>query len=246
MSDFEESSNRLDAILISAQGQPTTTVEKVNGSRKRSSNSIDGEGDTVEITVADNRKGHLDEEEEEEGEEDQDQGVDGDEEVELMIIDFEYCSYNYRGFDLANHFLEWTFDYTNKDYPFFFHKPQQFPNEVQKKAFLDTYLKTSHMIKGGHDLDVDEIVEQAERDLLEREIDFFKCASHIFWSLWAIVYSDQEIEFGYWEYAACRLKEYFEAKATYLQRYKKDASNNGSGGGGGGSVGLSLRPGQAQ
>jgi choline/ethanolamine kinase len=29
----------------------------------------------------------------------------GDEKPELMIIDFEYCAYNYRAFDIANHFL---------------------------------------------------------------------------------------------------------------------------------------------
>ena len=28
-----------------------------------------------------------------------------DEKPELMIIDFEYCAYNYRAFDIANHFL---------------------------------------------------------------------------------------------------------------------------------------------
>lgn len=33
---------------------------------------------------------------------------DGANEPELMIIDFEYCAYNYRAFDIANHFLgEW-------------------------------------------------------------------------------------------------------------------------------------------
>ncbi|KAK9504617.1 hypothetical protein O3M35_010913 [Rhynocoris fuscipes] len=35
----------------------------------------------------------------------------------LVLIDFEYCSYNFRGFDLANHFIEWMYDYTNPDYP---------------------------------------------------------------------------------------------------------------------------------
>jgi choline/ethanolamine kinase len=30
---------------------------------------------------------------------------DGANEPELMIIDFEYCAYNYRAFDIANHFL---------------------------------------------------------------------------------------------------------------------------------------------
>lgn len=229
MSDCEESSNRLDAILISSAQQGQQAAEKVNGgSRKRNKSST---GDEEEEGESQNSKKQLvarvDDVNALEDQPEDDYETDDEEEVELMIIDFEYCSYNYRGFDLANHFLEWTFDYTNKDYPFFFHKKQQFPNGAQKKAFLDTYLKTSHMIKGGsNELHVDEIVEQAERDLLEREIDFFKCGSHLFWSLWAIVYSDQEIEFGYWEYADCRLKEYFEAKETYLLRYKMN--NNGS------------------
>ena len=26
----------------------------------------------------------------------------------LVFIDFEYCAYNYRGFDIANHFCEWV------------------------------------------------------------------------------------------------------------------------------------------
>ncbi|KAF3836844.1 hypothetical protein F7725_004308, partial [Dissostichus mawsoni] len=30
----------------------------------------------------------------------------------LMLIDFEYSSYNYRGFDFGNHFCEWMYDYT--------------------------------------------------------------------------------------------------------------------------------------
>lgn len=51
---------------------------------------------------------------------------------ELMIIDFEYCAYNYRGFDLANHLNEWMFDYTNKEYPFFFYKKEQYPNKEQQ------------------------------------------------------------------------------------------------------------------
>lgn len=64
-------------------------------------------------------------------------------EPELMIIDFEYCAYNYRGFDLANHFIEWTFDYTNKEYPYFYHKREQYPNQeqqVRRRLFLRGFL----------------------------------------------------------------------------------------------------------
>lgn len=58
-----------------------------------------------------------------------------DGEPELMIIDFEYCAYNYRGFDLANHFLEWTFDYTNSESPYFYHKLDQYPSAEQQVSY---------------------------------------------------------------------------------------------------------------
>ena len=66
---------------------------------------------------------------------------------ELMIIDFEYCAYNYRGFDLANHFLEWTYDYTNDQYPYFHHKKHQYPTHEQKVIWrwnLDLNLINQH------------------------------------------------------------------------------------------------------
>ena len=37
----------------------------------------------------------------------------------VVLIDFEFSSYNYRGFDIANHFNEWMYDYRRKDYPYY-------------------------------------------------------------------------------------------------------------------------------
>lgn len=53
-------------------------------------------------------------------------------EPELVLIDFEYCSYNYRGFDLANHFIEWTYDYSNEEHPYFYDRPQDYPIQEQQ------------------------------------------------------------------------------------------------------------------
>lgn len=53
-------------------------------------------------------------------------------EPDMIIIDFEYCAYNYRGFDLANHFIEWTLDYTNKEFPYYFHNRDQYPTIEQQ------------------------------------------------------------------------------------------------------------------
>lgn len=51
---------------------------------------------------------------------------------ELVVIDFEYCSYNYRGFDIANHFAEWQYDYTAPDYPFYHERLTAGPTKEQK------------------------------------------------------------------------------------------------------------------
>uniref|UniRef100_A0A1L8E3L7 Putative choline kinase n=1 Tax=Nyssomyia neivai TaxID=330878 RepID=A0A1L8E3L7_9DIPT len=133
---------------------------------------------------------------------------------ELMIIDFEYCSYNYRGFDFANHFIEWTFDYiSNENYPFYTHKPDKFPNQEQKELFIAAYLRR---ING----DADYKASNEEMQNIQKEIHCFTMASHLFWSLWAIVNVYQEIEFGYWNYASCRIDEYFRAKRTYQSLYR--------------------------
>ena len=47
----------------------------------------------------------------------------------LTFIDFEYCSYNYRGFDLANHFVEWIYDYKVDEPPYFSNTPSNYPSK---------------------------------------------------------------------------------------------------------------------
>jgi choline/ethanolamine kinase len=132
-------------------------------------------------------------------------------EPELMIIDFEYCAYNYRAFDIANHFLEWTYDYTNNQFPFFHHRPSAYPTSEQIDNFITIYLSSVGCDGAKKIVPTDE----QKKQLLE-EIALFTLASHLFWSTWAIVNIHQEIEFGYWEYAEIRLCEYFKAKAKYF------------------------------
>ena len=53
-------------------------------------------------------------------------------EPELVVIDFEFCSYNYRGFDIANHMCEWIYDYTNDNAPYFWAAHDRFPTIEQQ------------------------------------------------------------------------------------------------------------------
>lgn len=55
--------------------------------------------------------------------------------LELVLIDFEYCSYNYRGFDIANHFVEWQYDYTAAEYPFFHERTGSGATKEQRVSF---------------------------------------------------------------------------------------------------------------
>jgi choline/ethanolamine kinase len=150
----------------------------------------------------------------------------GNEKPELMIIDFEYCAYNYRAFDIANHFLgelkilikkctdfnfieclEWTYDYSNDKFPFYHHLRENYPSSKQIDDFITIYLRK---VSGN-------VLEQEKKQLIE-EIALFTLASHLFWGIWGVVNVNQEIEFGYWNYANRRIEEYFKAKDEYLKQ----------------------------
>ena len=51
---------------------------------------------------------------------------------ELVVIDFEFCSYNYRGFDFANHMCEWLYDYSNENPPYFWVHRDNCPSPKQE------------------------------------------------------------------------------------------------------------------
>jgi len=58
----------------------------------------------------------------------------------IILIDFEYCSYNYRGYDIANHFSEWCFEYDTPEYPHFALYMDRFPSKDIQREFIRNYL----------------------------------------------------------------------------------------------------------
>ncbi|XP_067356918.1 choline kinase alpha isoform X2 [Channa argus] len=58
----------------------------------------------------------------------------------LMLIDFEYSSYNYRGFDIGNHFCEWMYDYNCDEFPYFKVNSHAYPSKFQQLHFIESYL----------------------------------------------------------------------------------------------------------
>lgn len=110
---------------------------------------------------------------------------------DVAFIDFEYGCHNYRGFDIGNHFCEWTgFDC---DY-------RLFPGRNQQVVWLTNY---SRAFNGG----VDPTTEHLEA--LLREVSVFVLASHLYWGLWGLVQASfSDIPFDYMGYAIKRFDQY--------------------------------------
>ncbi|XP_073185149.1 choline/ethanolamine kinase isoform X1 [Lepidochelys kempii] len=112
----------------------------------------------------------------------------------LMLIDFEYSSYNYRGFDIGNHFCEWVYDYTHDTWPFYQASMENYPTRQQQLHFIRHYLWEDSVRCGDT---TQEEQARIEEEMLT-EISRFALASHFFWGLWSILQAKiSTIEFGY-------------------------------------------------
>ncbi|GAB1609617.1 choline/ethanolamine kinase-like isoform X1 [Argonauta hians] len=121
----------------------------------------------------------------------------------LTVIDWEYCAYNYRGFDLGNHFLEWCYDYNVDEPPYFAFCEESYPSKKTQYEFFEAYLASNSK---------SEITEQQLKTLYV-EANSFALASHFMWGLWSLVQSrTSEINFGYLEYALNRFDQYRRMK----------------------------------
>ncbi|XP_057227467.1 choline kinase alpha isoform X2 [Malurus melanocephalus] len=137
------------------------------------------------------------------------EGRESSENQKLMLIDFEYSSYNYRGFDIGNHFCEWMYDYSYEKYPFFKASALKYPSKKQQLHFVSSYLCAFH--DGFENLSNEEKTKLEEEVLVE--VNRFALASHFFWGLWSIIQAKiSSIEFGYLEYALSRFDAYFDQK----------------------------------
>ncbi|XP_044471039.1 probable ethanolamine kinase [Mangifera indica] len=113
-----------------------------------------------------------------------------DEKEELYLIDFEYGSYNYRGFDIGNHFNE----YAGYDCDY-----SLYPNKDEQYHFFKHYLQPEKP---------DEVSDK-DLEALYVEANTFMLASHIFWALWALIQAKMSpIDFDYLGYFFLRYNEY--------------------------------------
>lgn len=128
----------------------------------------------------------------------------------ITFLDLEYTDYDYRGFDLGNHFCEWS----GLELNFAF-----YPTEEQRRDFLQyvTLLRDSVInavryyllhLNGVPPTDV-------ELSNLLIECERFAQVSHLLWHVWSLVLADspnKATNFDYSLYGGKRWAEYLRRK----------------------------------
>lgn len=123
----------------------------------------------------------------------------------ITIIDFEYSHYNYRGYDIANHFNEWMYDYSSEGKPGFKYIPEYYPSKAQQFSFIRSYL----MSQGRPEVTSQDLVS------LYREVVTLSGHSHFLWGVWSMFQAlTSTIDFDYKVYALAR----FQAYLTYREK----------------------------
>ncbi|XP_078432353.1 protein kinase superfamily protein isoform X2 [Wolffia australiana] len=116
-----------------------------------------------------------------------------EDEEKLYLIDFEYGSYNYRGYDIGNHFNEYAgfeCDYN------------LYPSKDMQYIFFRHYLQADKTT-------VHEQISEEDLESLYVETSVFMLASHIYWAIWALIQaSASPIDFDYLGYFFLRYDQY--------------------------------------
>ncbi|XP_071809194.1 ethanolamine kinase 1-like [Asterias amurensis] len=122
----------------------------------------------------------------------------------LKFIDYEYASFNYQAFDIANHFAEFA-GVEVVDYSLYPDKDLQLK---WLRAFLGAWREAQNI--------PDEVTER-DLEVLYVKVNKFVLAAHLFWGIWGLIQShNSTIDFDFLDYAKLRFDEYFTRKDGFL------------------------------
>jgi ethanolamine kinase len=135
----------------------------------------------------------------------------------ISFIDYEYCSFNSRAFDFANHWCEFAgfeLDYS------------KIPSVETRKRYARHYLEELARGDGNANGNGDNgngngsstgSVTDADVAALVTEATKFMLASHFFWATWGLVQAHvSAIDFDYMDYAQQRYGQYFKTRNELL------------------------------
>lgn len=118
------------------------------------------------------------------------------EQGDVAFIDYEYGAFNYRSFDVANHFCEYSgfeCDYS------------KYPSKEFQRSWIRIYLLEWARLSG-----LSQVEPSADEvEAMLHEVAIFTLAAHCFWGLWGLTQAQHsDIDFDYMNYACCRFAEY--------------------------------------
>ncbi|RJE18345.1 Choline kinase [Aspergillus sclerotialis] len=135
---------------------------------------------------------------------------------QLVVIDFEYASANTPGFEFANHFTEWCYNYHDPEKPWACN-PKAYPLPAEQHRFISTYLShqpgftgrpestplmratqsntsfpSFHLDAGATSNSLAQEAEKADEDSIEANVQFLMAQQR----LWRVINSAQWIAWG--------------------------------------------------
>jgi len=132
--------------------------------------------------------------------------------LKVNFIDYEYGDYNYREYDIANHFNEFVgmgYENGNLDYE------KYYPTKQFQLLWVKEYLQeTNNLDKKNKEPSCEEVEE------VQTLIDKFRPLPNLMWGIWALIQSKYStIDFDFLNYAVQRLGEY--KRTLQLNRFYK-------------------------
>jgi len=129
---------------------------------------------------------------------------------DIAIIDYEYGSYNFRGFDLGNFFNEWMMNYKVNEHPYYKIQTEFWPTRTQQTEFFREYIAESKRLEKQTTISV----SADEISALRAETEQFSLCSHLLWCLWGIMQVGvSDLKFGFLEFAKARFELYLKQKS---------------------------------
>lgn len=157
----------------------------------------------------------------------------------VVFIDYEFAAYNYRAFDIANHFNEWMYDYGRKDFPYYYRRTDQYPSQGEQERWVRMYLKTyreQQQLQQENNESPSSPpsppspspppppAHMKEGQIL-KEVAVFSLASHMVWCLWGLKQGQtSSIPFAYYHFARDKLEDYRESKARVERLLLREAA----------------------
>jgi ethanolamine kinase len=136
------------------------------------------------------------------------------EDEQLVFVDYEYGGWNYRGFDIGNHFCEYAgFDYSKFE--------DVYPDKGTQIVFLKAYLEEEYKIKHRGEENLESNCQAfVESDTFDHcvdkmytEVNRYALASHMFWGIWGIIQAKHsKIDFDFLKYGEERIAAYYISK----------------------------------